>query len=143
MPTSSSGRESRRSSKSGESTGYKSSDRREKAKSSQVYDTSRRPSRQAESGLGIVVERPGLKQRTNSAPVVETLANKQGKTDGDVDGEQVHKEESSASTPRATRVEDGRDEDEVAGVVGAISNFQPFQAPEVRYEMPASKTWIY
>lgn len=138
MPTPGSGRESRRSSKSGASgsEAYKSSERREKAKSSQVYDSRRRGSKQAESGLGSVSERPQLKGRTNSAPLIEARVRQ-----GVRDGEQTGDEGKGSSTPRATYGgdEDGRDEDEVAGVVGAVRNLQPFQTPEVRATITCNK----
>ena len=132
MPTSNSGRESRRSSKSGPSgnEANKSSERREKAKSSQIYDGKRRGSKQAESTLGSVPERPGLKGRTNSAPLVEARITQPGSWDTLEDGPQTSK---SSSAPKigAGGVGDAQDEDEVAGVVGAVRRFQPFHSPEV------------
>lgn len=139
MPSSNSGRDSRRSSKSGPSgnEAYKSSDRREKAKSSQVYPSSRRGSRQAESTLGSVPERPSVKGRTYSAPLVDRVG-EPGRRDELHDGEQTRKESKSSSAPRVDAggvgVEDAQDEDEVAGVVGAVKRFQPFQNPEVYWE---------
>ncbi|KAK3681546.1 hypothetical protein LTR37_020854 [Vermiconidia calcicola] len=134
MPTPSSGRDSRRSSKSGPSgnDAYKSSERKEKAKSSQVYDSRRRGSKQVESGLGSVDERPKLKGRTSSAPLIEPQRHAVG------DGEQTPPHSTGSSTPRATQggVEAAQDEDEVAGVVGAIKHYQPFQSPEVSEPLP-------
>lgn len=136
MPTPSSGRDSsRRSSKSGPSgnDAYKrnGSDRREKAKSSQVYEGSkRRGSRQAESGLDSVNEqRPGLKSRTNSAPLLEP----QSRYDVAAARGQTSVRATAPSTPVASGEDVGtaQDEDEVAGVVGAVRHFQPFQNPEV------------
>ena len=130
MPTPSSGRRSSKSGPSG-SEASKSSERREKAKSSQAYDTQRRGSRQAESTLGSVSEPPRLNGRTHSAPLVDR-AGKAQRRDDLQDGEQMRKQSKSSSTPRAgAGAGDAQDEDEVAGVVGAVKRFQPFQSPEV------------
>ena len=143
MPTPSPGRDSRRGSKQSGQSGndaYKSTDRREKAKSSQVYDGRRRASKQAESSGSSVPQRPGLKSRTNSAPLVETRDGQSGVHKVDVDGEKPRVGGKSSSTPRIGAVETAQDEDEVAGVVGAVRKFQPFQSPEVceqyAYGMP-------
>jgi hypothetical protein len=125
MPTSGRG-ESRRSSKSGASgnDAYKSSERREKAKSSQVYDSRRRGSKQSGEGRGAAPpERPTLKGRTNSAPVVERR------------GGQPDRPSKGPSSPRLD--EDAQDEDEVAGVVGAADRLQLVQQPEVRQVLGA------
>ena len=130
MPTPSSGRESKRSSKSsaGANEAYKSSDRREKSKSSQVYVGQRRGSRQAESELANASARPPLKGRTNSAPLIDARGADTGSRHNVEDGRQT-----GSSTPRAgpRGYQDAQDEDEVAGVVGAVRHFQPFQSPEV------------
>lgn len=122
---------SRRSSKSGGQGGggggdeaYKSSERREKAKSSQ-YDGRRRGSRQVE-----VEERPRIKSRTNSAPLVDA------RLGGREDGEQTSKgaRRGQATAPQVGDVisEDAQDSDEEAGVVGAVKDLKPFRSPEVR-----------
>ena len=141
MPTPSSGRDSRRSSKSGPSgnDAHKSSnsDRREKTKSAQVYDDRRRGSRQTESGLGSVSERPQLTSRTNSAPLLEP-----GARYGGARGEQTSSARTTASSTSKVGSEDAgdaQDEDEVAGVVGAVRHFQPFQNPEVGRQQPYAK----
>ena len=139
MPTSNSGRDSRRSSKSSATAKAPTkgnSDRKEKAKSSQIYDTSRRPSRQAESVLRIVEERPSGKGRTNSAPLIEGVS-KLRRRDEAEDEERTIKQSKTPSAPQLDGVEPVQDEDEVAGVVGAIKRFEPFQTPEVR---PAALT---
>lgn len=137
MPTQSSGRESRRSSRSGPTSdeAYKSGERREKAKSSQIYDSRRRSSRQTEGGLSSVSERPKLGGRTNSAPLIEGRHGQNREQTG-------NRSKESSSTPPPLNddgVQDARDEDEVAGVVGAIRHFQPFQNPEVRIETATCK----
>ena len=135
MPTSSSGRESRRSSKSG-STGkdvYKSSERKEKSKSSQIYDGQRRGSRQAESGLGSASARPQLKGRTNSAPFIDGRSSEPSRRQDVGKREQRDFDRQASATARVgpRTAQDAQDEDEVAGVVGAVRHFQPFQSPEV------------
>lgn len=124
---------SRRSSKSG-GTGaglgtddaYKSSERREKAKSSQ-YDGRRRGSRQVEGNAA--EERPRLKSRTNSAPLVDA------RLGGQADGEQTSKgaggRRGQQSKVEGVISEDAQDSDEEAGVVGAVKDLKPFRSPEV------------
>lgn len=145
MPTPSSRRESRRSSKSsiaGKDT-YKSTERREKSKSSQVYDGQRRGSRQAESGAGSVPARPEFKGRTNSAPLVDARGSQPGHGD-DVGHREQTGAEHRTSEPLQTEsrnVEHAQDEDEVAGVVGAMKHFQPFHSIEVwTRTAPGNKT---
>ena len=138
MPTPSSGRESRRGSKSNAAANeaYKSSsDRREKAKSSQIYDSRRRPSRQAESALGSASARPQLKGRTNSAPLVDRVA-EYGSRQTDRYGDQTAVSSTASTTPRVGTYadRDAQDEDEVAGVVGAFKTYQPFKSFEVQYK---------
>lgn len=130
---------SRRSSKSGGQSGgasngdahTSSSERREKAKSSQ-YDGQRRGSRQVEAE-----ERQRLKSRTNSAPLVDA------RLGGGREGEQQTKgrRKGGAATPQIGGVisEDAQDEDEVAGVVGAVRDLKPFRSPEV---MLVSVRWL-
>lgn len=135
MPKPGSGPESRRSSKSGLSSNEvhkSSSDRKLKAKSNQFFDERRRPSQQAESALKISTEHPRLKSRTNSAPLVQTI-NEPGRRDALENGEKPHNTdlESVNRNVEVDVVEDGQDEDEVAGVVGAVKRFQPFQNSEV------------
>ena len=136
MPTPSSGRESRRGSKSSAtpSDAQKSSDRREKAKSSQVYDGRRRPSRQAESSLSGAPARPPLKGRTNSAPLIDRGGAEVGARHGNDYGVQSGHSSNASTNPRAaSRHVDAQDEDEVAGVVGAVRTYQPFKSFEVWY----------
>ena len=136
MPTPSSGRESRRGSKPNATSNeaYKSSnERREKAKSSQIYDSRRRPSRQAESGLGSASARPQLKGRTNSAPLIDRGGADHGSRQSDRYGDQTAVSSTASTTPRAGTYadRDAQDEDEVAGVVGALKTYQPFKSFQV------------
>lgn len=137
MPGTHSNRESRRSSKSSlpsnskEDAEKRSERRREKAKSSQIYESSRRGSKQAESGLGSLSERPKLKGRTNSTPVVSRVA-EPGHRDGTEEREQTREGRSRQTSQAGLETHAGaQDEDEVAGVVGTVKKFQPFQNPEV------------
>lgn len=142
MPTSGSGRDARRSSKSGSSgdDAQRSSERREKAKSSQTYSAaysnSRRGSVQptSQEGLGSVPERPRVKTRTNSAPLIE-VRKAGGELSEDQDEDAAEQEEIEARDFAAPAgggaMADGQDEDEVAGVVGALRQYHPFQSPEV------------
>lgn len=80
-------------------------------------------------------ERPRLKTRTNSAPLVTDR--------GRLTGEQQHhrRDDESWHRPHARRPPPtaappptdvaGQDEDETLGVVGAIRRFHPFRTPEV------------
>lgn len=127
MPTPSSS--SRRSSKSGAQGGggdeaHKSNERREKAKSSQ-YVGQQRDSRQVE-----VEERPRLKSRTNSAPLVNARLG--GREDEEQTSKGVRKGQASAPQVGDVISEDARDSDEEAGVVGAVKDLKPFRSPEVR-----------
>lgn len=136
MPTPSAGRESRRGSKSNASANehYMSSgDRREKSKSSQIYDSRRRPSRQAESALGSPLARPQLKGRTNSAPLIDRGGTEPGTRYNDLYSDQTAASSNASTTPRIRSYGDGdaQDEDEVAGVVGALKAYQPFKSFEV------------
>ena len=117
-PTSTSRRSSRSGSQTAGSDAHKSSERREKAKSSQ-YDGRRRGSRQVE-----VEERPRLKSRTNSAPLVDARLGGDGEqTQGGKGGAQRRGQEVIS--------EDAQDSDEEAGVVGAVKDLKPFRSPEV------------
>lgn len=142
MPTSTAAHEARRSSKSGPSAGHenhKAYERREKSKSSQYHGArdpgSRRGSvqpTQQEGGLaGPTAARPRLKDRTNSAPIIEGRQSS-GRNE-DRDGEDSQDEGTDAEEPDAAQPAMGgaMDEDEVAGVVGAVRQYQPFQSPEV------------
>ncbi|KAI6805872.1 ras GEF, partial [Hortaea werneckii] len=139
MPTSSAAHEARRSSKSGPSAGYenKAYERREKSKSSQYHGArdpaSRRGSVQPtqEGRVAGSTTRPRLKDRTNSAPIVEGRQS-EGRDKGQ-DGEDSQDEGTDAEETNAAQPAMGgaMDEDEVAGVVGAVRQYQPFQSPEV------------
>lgn len=129
-PTSSSRRSSRSGGQGGgggggDADGYKSSERREKAKSSQIYDARRRGSRQVE-----VEERPRLKSRTNSAPLVNARLG--GREDGEQTSKGARKGQASAPQVGEAISEDAQDSDEEAGVVGAVRDIKPFRSPEVR-----------
>jgi len=137
MPTSSTERESRRSSRSGPSghEAYKSSERTEKAKSSQNHAAPNSAARRGsvQPNLGSVAERPPFKTRTNSAPLVERRevgSDEEGTERQYVAGKQ---DAHARHTPQAGAgaMSNGQDEDEVAGVVGAVRQYQPFQSPEV------------
>lgn len=139
MSTSSSRNQSRRTSRSGPSTTSKekdthksSSDRRLKAKSTQIETGRRRGSQQTESGLVIASDRPALKSRVNSAPLVRRVADIGGAA-----GDGTHERKDDDVADALAAVESGdldaQDEDEVAGVVGAVKHFQPFKTPEVSF----------
>ncbi|KAK5136832.1 hypothetical protein LTR08_001754 [Meristemomyces frigidus] len=145
MPASSAGRDPRRSSKSGPagSDAPKSAvDRREKAKSSQsysaAYNEARRGSVQpsevrrgsAQPNLGSIVERPTYTSRTNSAPSVDVRTVGGRAPERTVEDARQELETSDMEAARGA-MSDGQDEDEVAGVVGAVRQYQPFQSPEV------------
>lgn len=145
MPTSSSaGRESRRSSKSGPSgsVAQGSGERKEKSKSSQSYATSynaaRRGSAQpSQEALGSVAERPRLKTRTHSEPLVEVRKTESGASGSELeDGLASPGPDAYTLAPQqvgGSGMANGQDEDEVAGAVGTVRQYQPFQSPEVRY----------
>lgn len=148
MPTT--GRESRRSSRSGTSSSdAPKSERREKAKSSQsysqAYSASRRASLKPELS-SIPSERPQYKSRTHSLPLVPIPARSEaggdygerniGGSGGKVDAQMQEDTEEHVSTPRASEIgivlDGGQDDDEVAGAVGVARHYQPFQNAEVR-----------
>lgn len=135
---SNSANQSRRSSKSTQSGRDRDSqpprnDRRQKAQSVQVETGRRRPSQQIEKPVRVADERPVVKSRTNSAPLVSRRADDATRQDDSHGGAQSRAQASSARASTAVTVPelDAQDEDEVAGVVGAIRHFQPFQPPEV------------
>lgn len=131
---------SRRSSKSGaqggasggaggDGEGHRGSERREKAKSSQFYDGRRRGSKQSEH---VPDDRPRIKSRTNSAPLVNA------RLGGRAEGEQTSKggTQGRRGAGRQASVggvisEDAQDSDEEAGVVGAVRQLKPFASLEV------------
>ena len=135
MPTSSSGRESRRNSKpnvAANGSHKSSSDRRQKTQSTEVYTGRRRPSQQADNGIQLSTQRPEAKIRTNSAPLVHTIS-EPGLRNGLEKTDKISNSELDLRRRVATAnsVEHGQDEDEVAGVVGAIKHFEPFRSPQV------------
>lgn len=143
MPTPSSGRESRRDSSSKSSAAAKESSRRsgyhkdrEKAKSSQIYDSRR----QTDGTLGSATSRPQLKSRTNSAPLIDRGGAGSNAEHINGHGEQTAVSSTASTTPRVSsyRVPDAQDEDEVAGVVGAVRAYQPFKSFEVQQNKEVS-----
>ena len=126
MPTSTSGRDSKRSSRTSTTEANKSStsDRRAKAQSQQIYKQGRRPSQQVEDGLKVSAERPGVKSRTNSAPLVQTAVDAKRSSTGQ---KSTRAQQDGPATTAKKAGEHAQDEDEVAGVVGAIRHFQPFR----------------
>ncbi|KAK6396086.1 hypothetical protein LTR65_010196 [Meristemomyces frigidus] len=141
MPTTASGRDPRRSSNSGPSghDAIKSLERREKGKSSQSYSTAYNNARRGsvQPSLGSVPERPLLKARTHSAPVVEARAAGAAQPTAIIEDAYQHTEARHLA-PQAGggAMADGQDEDEVAGVVGAVRQYQPFQSPEAAEPLP-------
>lgn len=141
MSTSSSRNQSRRTSRSGPSSSNKetthksSSERRSKAKSAQIVSDSgrRRASQQADTGLVVAAERPALKSRVNSAPLAQRQRIAEGSDDEDPRSGLRGEEGGDATVAEERPVVDAQDEDEVAGVVGAVKHFQPFKTPEVCY----------
>jgi len=127
MPTSTPGRDSKRSSRTSTTEANKSStsDRRAKAQSQQIYKQGRRPSQQVEDGLKVSAERPGVKSRTNSAPLVQTAADAKRSSTGQKSTRS--QQDGPATTAKKAVGGQAQDEDEVAGVVGAIRHFQPFR----------------
>ncbi|KAK5119278.1 hypothetical protein LTR85_007634 [Meristemomyces frigidus] len=141
MPTTSSGRDSRRGSKSGVSTNdaVKSPERREKGKSSQSHSTAYNNARRGsvQPNLGSVPERPRLQTRTHSAPSVEVRKGASSQPIGRIkDADQDTAARDFAPQAGGGAMADGQDEDEVAGVVGAVRQYQPFQSPEVSEGLP-------
>ncbi|KAK0840030.1 hypothetical protein LTR03_010822, partial [Friedmanniomyces endolithicus] len=136
----------RRSSKSGPTgnDALKSlpSERREKTKSSQsytaAYSAARRGSVQPyqEGGLGALPERPRLKTRTHSAPVVDRAAQQNGQAHDPVPAQSEPEGRDFAQPASPGAMADGQDEDEVAGAVGAVRQYQHFQNPEVSEPLP-------
>ncbi|GAB7360457.1 hypothetical protein MBLNU230_g8411t1 [Neophaeotheca triangularis] len=149
MPTTSSGRDSRRSSKSGNTAGdarpAQKGHRREN--SSQYHATSQSARRgslkPAEPSSGGAPARPGLQIRTYSAPLIEgrtrvasgpATGNGSDEARGEERLDSSERQEFAQGTGAA--VEGGQDEDEVAGAVGAIRQFRPFRSPEVAEPLP-------
>ena len=144
MPTPSSGRDSRRGSKANAAqtageNGYGSADRREKAKSGQYAAGARRASLKPEElngrGGATGLRRPGM-SRGNSAPIIE-----RSRGTGYATGVQEQDEGEQADNARQTdagagAAASGQDEDEVAGVVGAVKQYAPFQNPELEEPLP-------
>ncbi|KAK0981364.1 hypothetical protein LTR91_011945 [Friedmanniomyces endolithicus] len=136
----------RRSSKSGPTgtDALKSlpSERREKTKSSQsytaAYSAARRGSVQPyqEGGLGALPERPRLKTRTHSAPVVDRAAQQNGQAHDPVPAQSEPEGRDFAQPASLGAMADGQDEDEVAGAVGAVRQYQHFQNSEVSEPLP-------
>ncbi|KAK0257088.1 hypothetical protein LTS09_007993 [Friedmanniomyces endolithicus] len=136
----------RRSSKSGPTgnDALKSlpAERREKTKSSQsytaAYSAARRGSVQPyqEGGLGALPERPRLKTRTHSAPVVDRAAQQNGQALEPVPAQNESDGRDFAEPASPGAMADGQDEDEVAGAVGAVRQYQHFQNPEVSEPLP-------
>ncbi|KAK1067706.1 hypothetical protein LTR74_006180 [Friedmanniomyces endolithicus] len=136
----------RRSSKSGPTgtDALKSlpSERREKTKSSQsytaAYSAARRGSVQPyqEGGLGALPERPRLKTRTHSAPVVDRAAQQNGQAHDPVPAQSEPEGRDFAQPASPGAMADGQDEDEVAGAVGAVRQYQHFQNSEVSEPLP-------
>ncbi|TKA39847.1 hypothetical protein B0A54_10197 [Friedmanniomyces endolithicus] len=136
----------RRSSKSGPTgtDALKSlpSERREKTKSSQsytaAYSAARRGSAQPyqEGGLGALPERPRLKTRTHSAPVVDRAAQQNGQAHDPVPAQSEPEGRDFAQPASPGAMADGQDEDEVAGAVGAVRQYQHFQNSEVSEPLP-------
>lgn len=142
---SSSATQSRRSSKSTQSGRDRDSqparnDRRQKAQSVQVETGRRRPSQQIEKQLRIADERPSVKSRINSAPLVSRRVDDASRQEDGHDDAQPRAQAASARASKAIPDLGAQDEDEVAGVVGAIRHFQPFQPPEV-CSVQALKRW--
>ena len=136
MPAPTSGRDSRRGSRSAGDSGFQNTDRREKAKSSQTYAQYTGGAGPGGEGgpAGVVspqsaVRRPQLGGRTSSAPLVERRLGS-GHAAGLQRLPQGQEHVAQAGTGAA---EAGQDEDEVAGVVGAMRQYEPFRSPQVGY----------
>ncbi|KAF2172529.1 hypothetical protein M409DRAFT_63188 [Zasmidium cellare ATCC 36951] len=86
-------------------------------------------------------ERPRLKARTNSAPLVTdrgrlTGGQQQQRRDDD-ESRRQHRPPAPTTTAPSPNIDvDGQDEDETLGVVGAIRQFHPFQTPELSEPLP-------
>lgn len=116
MPVPGSGRDSRRGSRSGGESGLRTAARTEKAKSSHGH-----------AGGASAGPRPSLGTRTSSAPLVERRRGS-GYAAGmqRLPPSQEHVDQAGTGA-----VEPGQDEDEAAGVVGAMRQYEPFRSPQV------------
>nr|OQO28265.1 hypothetical protein B0A51_04355 [Rachicladosporium sp. CCFEE 5018] len=142
----SSGRDSRRGSRANNvaENSYKNSERRDKAKSTQYTGSSSRRSslKPLEAGVESTaadLKRPALTSRTNSAPLVERRRG--SGYDGGMPGMREEGEDAGNNarvtghrpppvvTTRYSQY--GQDEDEVAGVVGAVRQYEPFRSPDL------------
>jgi hypothetical protein len=111
MPAPSSGRDSRRGSKASGEAGLHNVDRKEKAKSTQVNAPTR----------------PQTGTRTNSAPLVERR-----RGSGYAAGlQRIPPSQENAAQAGTGAAKTGQDEDEVAGAVGTVRQYEPFQSPQV------------
>jgi hypothetical protein len=122
MPAPSSGRDSsRRGSRSGGESGLRTAARTEKAKSSQVYGHA------GGANGGSASQRPSLGTRTSSAPLVERR-----RGSGYAAGMQrLPPSQEHVDQVGTGAVEPGQDEDEAAGVVGGMRQYEPFRSPQV------------
>jgi len=121
MPAPSSGRDSRRGSRSGGESGLRTAARTEKAKSSQAYGHA------GGASGGSASQRPSLGTRTSSAPLVERRRGSGYATGMQrLPPSQEHVDQAGTGA-----VEPGQDEDEAAGVVGAMRQYEPFRSPQV------------
>lgn len=126
MPAPTSGRDSRRGSRSGGEPGFKNAERREKAKSSQAYSQYTETAGKGSEG-GAATRRPQLGTRTTSAPLVERR-----RGSGYAAGLQhIPQSQDYAAQTGSGAAEGGQDEDEVAGVVGTVRQYEPFRSPQV------------
>ncbi len=76
-------------------------------------------------------ERPRLKTRTHSAPVVDRAAQQNGQAHDPVPAQSEPEGRDFAQPASLGAMADGQDEDEVAGAVGAVRQYQHFQNSEV------------
>lgn len=143
MPTPSSGRDSRRGSKANAvqaagDSGSAGTDRREKAKSGQYPAGARRSSLKPEelNGRGgSAPRRPGM-SRGNSAPIIERSRGTGYATGVQEQDEEEQGDNAQQGDAGAGAAASGQDEDEVAGVVGAVKQYAPFQNPELEEPLP-------
>lgn len=85
-----------------------------------------------DGGLASVTEGARLKNRTNSAPLVDIR--RDGGNNKAQEIVQIHEQVEPELEPEhlgSHKTEGAMDEDEVAGAVGAVRQYQPFQNPEV------------
>ena len=119
MPAPSSRRDSRRGSKASGESGLHNVERKEKAKSAQIHGGA--------VGAASAPQRPKSGNRTTSAPLVERRRGS-GYAAGlqRLPPSQEHGAQAGTGAP-----EEGQDEDEAAGVVGAMRQYEPFRSPQV------------